>query len=68
MISLAVISEWVNGKYPQIANDTALRAAYGMTCMLDGEGDAWVVPVEFPRVLATFFSHLLHRVFGVMNI
>lgn len=55
MISLAVISEWIGTKFPQIVNDVALRAAYGMICMLDGEGDAWVVPAEFPRVLATFF-------------
>lgn len=67
MIELATVQRWVAQHYPALANKTAFVQAYNRTCLLEGNGgDAWVVPGEFPRLLANaFYFHKLYSCMGV---
>ena len=68
-ISLAEIDKAVVQKYPLLNNKPALMRAYKQTCLKEGgNGDAYIQPREFPKLLVNvFYFNKLFQLFNAVD-
>eukprot|EP00043_Microstomoeca_roanoka_P008578 m.82579 g.82579 ORF g.82579 m.82579 type:complete len:562 (-) comp14304_c1_seq1:159-1844(-) len=68
IVSLAEIDRFVTEMYPMLKSARALMRAYKYTTLIDGDGDEWVEPAEFPALLRNIvYFNKLYDTFDQMD-